>query len=163
MKLSNKLVKVAKTIVASNEMNNFPLLNMMDQIKLDLNKPQYTDGMSWEKDTQKISVKLSNGDLWVQTMTIYVYGNSGNDRQQGVWLVSDSINPVFKRRTTTQYLRTVRFALNSSGGIDGWYDPDDAEAYDDVYSEQDVQSLSDFLSTCNYTAKKLIQKLSNRL
>ena len=162
--VANKLLKVAKNLVASkNDIITFPLLDKMRRVDIDLNKAIYTDDMVWGHEIFSVETILSNGEKYKDKVTILVYGFENNPKEKAVWLI-DNYEYNGDKRKEIQFCQDIRFAINSSAGLKGFFDPD--VIYDGSFerlSEEDQDKLANHIQLCQDKAIDVAKKLANKL
>ena len=163
-KVASNLLKIAKKLVASkNDMITFPLLNKMKRVEIDFNKPIYTDDMVWGFETFSVETILSNKERHKNKITILVYGFENDPRAKSVWLIDNYDNNGDKGQHV-QFCQDIRYALNSSAGIKGWFDPD--RVFDGAYDyleEDDMDKLANHIQLCQNKACDYAKKLADNL
>lgn len=163
--IAKELIKVAKKIIASskNDIITFPLLNKMERVDVDLNKPIYTDDMVWGHEMFSVETILSNQQKYKDTVTILVYGYENDQKEKAVWLI-DNYEYNGDKRKHVQFCQNIRFALNSSGGLKGFFDPD--VVFDGSFerlSDEDQDKLARHIQLCQDKACECAKKLANKL
>ena len=162
--VANNLLKVAKQLVASkNDMITFPLLNKMKRVDVSFSKPIYTDDMVWGHEIFSIETILSNGEKYKDKVTILVYGFEGNPKEKAVWLI-DNYEYNGDKQQHIQFCQDIRFALNSSAGLKGFFDPD--VVFDGNFerlTEEDQDKLAKHIQLCQDKACEYAKKLANNL
>ena len=119
--------------------------------------------MIWGHEIFSVETILSNEEKFKDKVTILVYGYEKNPTSKAVWLIDNfQINGI--KGKEIRFCQNIRFALNSSGGLKGYFDPD--VVFDGNYerlSEEDQDKLANHIQLCQDKACQIAKKLANNL
>ena len=143
--IAKEVLKIAKELVASSNMDSFPLKSRLRKVTIDfdVDNPLYTEDMDWASEKISDTLVFSDKTKFVYNMTIYVFGFAGDQTKQGIFIAFDYDTRGWKHKETRYYGSVKKAFGTGSNSIFGYFDVDEAElkeAYKDL-SDEDIKKI----------------------